>query len=141
MIFNAFQRDDDDAVFTVVRNVSGGARAVGDSVVWDITASVDGVRVSVPATATLSLFRGILVEALADSAYGKCQVHGYNSAAAVQDTSSTMVAGDILAPANGVDALIFNAASDGTTGFVYAAEDIADDTSAEVLSGVLIRAL
>lgn len=141
MIFNAFQRDDDDAVFTVVRNVSGGARAIGDTVVWDISASVDGVRVTVPITATLSLFRGVLVEALADSGYGKCQVHGYNSAAAVQDTSVTIAAGNILIPVSGADALTFSTASDGLTGFVYAAEAVAADTSAEVLAGVLIRAL
>ncbi len=143
MIFNAFQRDDDDAVFTVVRNVSGAARAVGDNVVWDITASVDGVRVSVPATATLSLFRGVLVEALADSAYGKAQVHGYNAACAVSnDTSVAVAAGDILLPGDGDDFLLRSGAGDGLTGFIYAAAAVATGTSpAEATVPVLIRAL
>jgi len=143
MIFNAFQRDDDDAVFTIVRNVSGAARAVGDAVVWDISASVDGVRVTQPATATLSLFRGILVEALADSAYGKCQVHGYNASAYVTNSTNTAIAaGDILVPANAKDGLAYSAASDGKTGFVFAAEAFATATTpAEALKKVLIRAL
>ena len=143
MIFNSFQREDDDAVFTVVRNVSGAARAIGDSVVWDISASVDGVRVTVPATATLSLFRGVLIEALADSAYGKCQVHGYNAAAYVSNSTNTAIAaGDILIPGNAVDGVKYSAASDGKSGFIFAAELFATATTpAESLKKVLIRAL
>jgi hypothetical protein len=143
MMFNAFQRDDDDAVYTIVRNVSGGALVLGDSVVWDVSSSVDGVRVTTPATATLSLFRGVLGEALADSAYGKCQVHGLSTYARVtNDLTTPIAAGDILVPANAVTTLERSAASDGTTGFVYAAEAVATDaTPAAAAKKVLIRAL
>jgi hypothetical protein len=147
MIFNSFQRDDDDAVFTVVRNVSGAARAIGDSVVWDISASVDGVRVTLAATNTLNLFRGVLVEALADSGYGKCQVHGYNSAGNVKNNTQTNIAaGDILAvTGNAEDFLSFSAAGTSVAaGFVYAAEAYASATATELAEAskkVLIRAL
>jgi hypothetical protein len=143
MIFSAFQREDDDSLFTVVKNVAGAALAAGDAVVWDITASVDGVRVSVPASATLSLFRGIVAEAIADGAYGKVQVGGYCSYAKVtNDTSQAVAAGDILIPVSAVKNLARSAASDGKTGFVYAAQAVTTATTpAAAAVKVLIRAL
>jgi len=143
MIFNAFQREDDDAVFTVARNVSGGAYSAGQTAVWDAGASVDGVRVTVPATATLSLFRGLAGEAVADSGYGRFQVHGYLAAASVtNDTSVAIVAGDILIPVDAAKHLARSAASDGKTGFVYAAAAVATATTPAAASvKVLIRAL
>jgi hypothetical protein len=143
MIFNAFQREDDDAVFTVARNVSGGTFALGEVAVWDISASVDGVRVSVPATATLSLFRGVAGEAVVDSAYGRFQVHGYNANALVTNTTNTAIAaGNILIPVDAVKYLARTGASDGKSGFVYAAEAVATAaTPAAAAHKVLIRAL
>ena len=143
MIFNAFQRDDDDAVFTIVRNVSGAARSVGDNVVWDISASVDGVRVTANAANTLNLFRGVLVEALADSQYGKCQIHGYNTQAYITNaTNQSIAAGDVLIGVAAKDGLARSAAGTGITGFVYAAEAfVTSSTPAEVLKKVLIRAM
>src|SRR5512143_2881662 len=99
MIFSAFQREDAETVFTGVRNVSAGTISAGQSVVWDITSSVDGVRVSVPATATLSLFVGVAVDSIVDSAYGKVQCYGYKAAASVLNhTTQAIAAGDILIP-------------------------------------------
>lgn len=132
-----------DAVFTIVRNVSGATCTAGYAVVWDISSSVDGVRVTVPATATLSLFRGIAVETMADSAYGKVQVHGYCSAAYLtNDTSQAVAAGNILIPVNGQSYLDYSAASDGKSGFAFAAEAFATATTpAAANKKVLIRAL
>jgi len=147
MIFNGFQRDDDDSVFTIVRNVSGATRAAGTPMVWDVSASVDGVRVSTPATATLSVFRGILADSLNDSAYGRCQIHGYNTYAAVWNGVTTMAPGDILKPAYNTTAqgLTWSAVADGTTGFVYIAQTVAYVTqttlSTTAACKVLIRAL
>lgn len=142
MIFNAFQREDADNTYTIVRNVRGSAASAGAIAVWDISASVDGVRVSTPATATLSLVVGILAEALADSQYGKCLTHGYTSAAYVSSSTVTINAGDILIPANGVNYLVFNAASDGKTGFFYAAEAFTGTTvTGPSLKKTLVRAL
>jgi hypothetical protein len=143
MIFSAFQKEDADNVFTVVRNVSGAAMSAGESCVWDISTSVDGVRVSVPATATLSLFVGVLSEAIADSGYGKAQVYGYSSIASVTNhTTQAIAAGDILIVADAVKTLKFGAASDGKSGFVYAAQAfLTATTPAAAAKKVLIRAL
>lgn len=143
MIFNAFQREDDDSVFTVARNVSGGTFSAGQSAVWDISASVDGVRVSVAATATLSLFRGVATESVADSAYGRFQVHGYNSGVSVTNTTNTAIAaGDILVPVNAQKYLARSGASSGVDGFVYAAQAVATGaTPAAANVKALIRAL
>lgn len=138
MIFNAFQREDDDSVFTVAKNVSGGAYVVGDVAVWDISASVDGVRVTTPAAATLSLFRGVAGEPIADSGYGRFQIHGYNPATKCEGTAD-FVAGDALIPVAGQKYLVFGAAGNGMNGLVYAAE--AYTTAAVALKKTLIRAL
>lgn len=149
MIFNAFQRDDDDSVFTIVRNVSGAQQIVGTPVVWDSSSSVDGVRVSTYVTATLGLFRGILVETINDSAYGKCQVHGYNNVARVANNYTTAIAaGNILVPIYTTVAnayLGYSGAGDGKSGFVYAAAAVTTGTlttNPDITSvKVLIRAL
>lgn len=143
MIFSAFQREDDDAVFTVGRNVSGGSFSAGQSCAWDVSSSVDGVRVSVPATATLSLFRGVFAETVADSGYGKIQVGGYNSYASVLASTLTEIApGDILKAVNGQKYLQRHGASDGVSGFVFAAETVASSGSpAAAAVKVLLRAL
>lgn len=143
MIFSAFQREDDDSVFTVVRNVSGGSFAVGDVCVWDIAAP-DGVRVSQAASATLSLFRGIVAEeAISNSSYGKVQVGGYNSYAKVSNsTNQAIAAGNILVATAAAKYLSYSAAGDGKSGFVYAGEAVATAaTPAAAAHKVLLRAL
>ncbi len=144
MIFHAFQREDDDAVFTVVRNVSGAALSVGHACAWS-TSSPDGVRVSTPAASGLSLFRGIAVEAIANSAYGKVQVHGYCAAALVSnDTTITYTAGTPLVTVNGQVYLDYagNATTaDGVAGFVCAAEAVATAAATQVNIKVFVRAL
>jgi hypothetical protein len=144
MIFSAFQKEDDDAVFTVVKNISNGVFAAGEVCVWDVeSGSPDGVKVTVAASATLSLFRGICAEAIADEAYGKVQVGGYNSYAKVTNTTNQAVAaGNILIPVAAAKYLTYSAAGDGKSGFVYAAEAVATAaTPASAAKKVLLRAL
>lgn len=143
MIFSAFQREDDDSLFTVVRNVSGGALAAGDTVSWDATATADGVRVTAPAANTLSLFRGVVAEAIADSQYGKVQVGGYNSYAKVTNTTNVaIVAGDVLLATTGKTLARAADGTGGVSGFVYAAEAVATGTTpAAAAKKVFIRAL
>ncbi len=139
MIFNAFQREDDDAVFTVVQNISNGDLAAGDTVVWD-SASPDGVRVTVAAAATLSLFRGIVAEAIVDNAYGKVQVHGYCTTAKVTK-AVTVTAGDVLIPVATALYLIGTQTRTGTEGFIFAAESRDSAQTSSAATKVLIRAL
>ena len=147
MIFHSFQREDDDSVFTVVKNATASALAAGDAVVWDI-GTPDGVRVTAPIAATTSLFRGIVAEAIAASGYGKVQVHGYCAAAKVlNDITTAQTAGNILliqTNANALGGPSGSVASDGKSGFVYALEAYATATAgavATISKKVMIRAL
>jgi hypothetical protein len=141
MIFHAFQREDDDSVFTVVRNIRGSALAVGDAVAWS-TSTPDGVRVSVPASGALALFRGIVAEAIDNSAYGKVQVHGYCASAKITNATTTVVAGTPFLPTASNVYLTPTTQSLGDSGFVYSAETVASATTpAATTAKVFIRAL
>ena len=143
MLFQRLNREDAEKVFVIVKNVAGATLTANYPCVWDITSSVDGVRVSKPATATLSLFVGIADDDIADSAYGLVQTFGYRASAFVtNDTSIALAAGDILIPVNAAWHLIESSASDGKSGFIYAAEAFATATTpAAANKKVLIRAL
>jgi hypothetical protein len=143
MLFQRVNRTDAEKVFVIVQNVASATITAGYPVVWDITSSVDGVRVSQPASATLSLFVGIANADIADSSYGLVQVYGYKSQAYVtNDTSIAVAAGNILIPVAAAWTLDYSAAGDGKSGFVYAAEAFATNTTpAAANKKVLIRAL
>lgn len=143
MLFQRLNRTDAEKFFQVCQNVSGATLSSGAAVVWDITSSIDGVRVSKPATATLSLLVGLTAESFVDSAYGRVQSYGYNSAVYVtNDTSQAVAAGDILVPVNAQHYLARSGASDGKSGFVYAGAAVATATTpAAAAVKVLIRAL
>lgn len=125
MLLQRINRSDAERVFAIFYNVAGATITAGYPAVFDIS-TADGVRVSKPASATLSLVVGIAVESIADSAYGKFQLYGYRSQANItNDTSVAVAAGDILIPVNAQWYLARSAASDGKSGFVYAAEAFA----------------
>jgi hypothetical protein len=147
MLFPAVVGDDQAEVgYARVKNVSGATRARGDAVVWDISAP-DGVRVSVAATATLSLLAGVLIAELTNNSYGLAQAFGYNTAAKViNSTDVTIVAGDILVPVNAQVYLAYHADSTnkkGLSGSVfYADADFATATTpAAVLKKIFIHNL
>lgn len=142
MILPTVQSDKADIVLVNIKNVQAVALADGDAVVWD-TATADGVRVTQPATATLSLFVGIVVGAIAAGAFGVAQAYGYKSAALVTNsTNQAIAAGNILVPVDAADHLAYSAASDGKTGFVFAGEAFATAATPGAASKkVFIRAL
>jgi hypothetical protein len=87
---------------------------------------------------------GVVDTDTAASAYGLVQSYGYRAAGALitNDTSNAIAAGDILKPVTATDRLVRSAASDGTTGFVYAGEAYATNTTpVAALKKVFIRAL
>lgn len=143
MLLQRISRTDADRVFTVVQNVQGSTMSAGAACVWDITSSIDGVRVSKPATATLSLLVGATAEAIADSAYGRVQVYNYASSVYVtNDTSQAVAAGDILIPVNGQNYFARSGASDGKSGFAFAGAAVATATTpAAAQVKVLLRCL
>jgi hypothetical protein len=127
--FGSVGRTEALKVFTLVFNVSAATVTANYPVVWDLVGN-DGIQVSKPATATLSLLVGIADAAIADDAYGLVQVYGYRASAYMtNDTSQAVAAGDIMIPVNAQWYLDRSAASDGKSGFVYAAEAFATNTT------------
>jgi hypothetical protein len=131
-----------DKVFINFLNVQAVTVQAGDAVAWD-TGTSDGVRATQPLTATLSLFMGICDSDTPASSYGLAQVYGYRSQALItNDTSVSVLAGDILVPVTATDRLARSAASDGKTGFLFAGEIYATNTTpVAALKKVFIRAL
>jgi hypothetical protein len=110
-----------ERVFQIVYNTAGATVTANYPVVWDQSSTADGVRVTKPATANLSLLVGIATADITDSTYGKVQCYGYRSSAFITtDTSQAVNNGDILIPVNNQWYLTRSAASDGKSGFVYA---------------------
>jgi hypothetical protein len=143
LLFQRINRSDAERAYIITNNVVGSTESSGIAVVWDITASVDGIRQSQPATATLSLLVGATAETISNSSYGKCQVYGLNTAVYVtNDTSQAIAAGDILIPVNAQNYFARSAASDGKTGFCYAAQAFATATTPAAATGkVFLRCL
>lgn len=143
MLWIRINREKAETCFITCRNVAGATITAGYAVVLDITSSVNGNRVTKPATATLSLFMGLMSEDCVDSAYKLVQAYGYRASGFVtNDTSQAIAAGDILIPVNGQHYLARSAASDGKTGFAFAAEAFATATTpAAAQKKVFLRSL
>lgn len=131
-----------DKVFVNFLNVQAVTVQNGDVIAWD-TGTADGVRATQPLTATLSLFMGICDQDTLASTYGLAQVYGYRSQALLtNDTSVSVLAGDILIPVTATDRLARSAASDGKTGFIFAGESyVTNTTPVAALKKVFLRAL
>ena len=143
MLFQRLNREDAEKVFIIVKNTAAATITANYPCVWDSATSFDGVNVYKPATATLSLFVGIADDDIADDAYGLVQVYGYRASAYVtNDTSQAIAVGNILIPVDAQWYLDYSSASDGKSGFVYAAEAFATATTpAAANKKVFIRAL
>lgn len=83
MLFQRVNRTDAEKVFIICQNVSGSTMAAGYSCVFDVGASVDGVRVTKPETTDMQAFAGVADEDIASNAYGRIQVYGYRAAALI----------------------------------------------------------
>jgi len=142
MLLQRINREDAEKVFSIFYNVAGATITANYPAVFDIS-TADGVRVSKPATATLSLFVGLANRDIADSAYGLFQQFGYRASGYMtNDTSQAIAAGDILIPVNAQWYLARSAASDGKSGFIYAGEAFATATTpAAANKKVFVRAL
>lgn len=148
MLFQRVNRTDAEKVFVVVYNASGGAFTVGQALQYDCGTSADGIRVTTPATNTLSAFCGLANAGIANGAYGLAQVYGYNASASVKpDITTALVAGSIFLPMNASADLSCNAAtgidaSDGKTGFIIAMQtNTTQTTPVAAAHKVFLRAL
>jgi len=145
MLFQRVQRSDPETVYQIVYNISGSSAVItaGYPCVWSIASTIDGLAVSKPASATLSLLVGIAVTDIANSAYGKVQCYGYRASAFVtNDASVAIAAGNILVPVNAQWYLTYSAAGDGMTGFIMSAEAVGTNSApAAANHKVFIRCL
>ena len=131
-----------DKVFVNVLNNQSSALADGDVVVWN-GSSPDGVRTTQAGSATLSLAVGAADGAISASAYGLAQAYGYKSAVnCINNKTTAFAVGNILVPVASQDYLAYSAAGDGKSGFFYAAQTFAtNSTPAALTKKVFIRAL
>lgn len=124
-------------------NVAGATVTANYPCVWD-TSTADGVRVTKPATATLSLFVGIANKDIVDSAYGLVQAYGYRASAfVINDITTAVTAGNALVCTAAQWYLTdVRAAGTGLNGMIYAAEAfVTNATPAAANKKVFIRAL
>lgn len=142
LLFQRIVRGDPEQIYGVFYNVAGATITAGYAAVYD-TGTFDGVRVTKPATATLSLLVGVANKDVSDSTYGAFAMYGYRQSAYVtNDTSQAIAAGDILIPVNGQHYLTRTAASDGKSGFAIAGTSFATATTpAAAQKAIFLRGL
>lgn len=142
MIFKRINRTSAETVFIVVKNVSGSTMTAGYSCVFDLSASVDGVRVTQVTSEDLQAFAGVADADIANGEYGLVQVYGYRSAALIWYSSTARTAGNPLKLKASTWALDADNAASGTACFGFLAEDRAlSATSSQINAKVFIRAL
>lgn len=143
MLFKRASRTSAETAFVVVQNVSGSTMTAGYSAVFDVGASVNGVRVSQADSADLQAYAGVIHADLANSAYGLCQVYGYRASAYVNSSTGSSVAGDILSPMNGGWGLTPSATSGTAKAFAFLCESISASSSSRynLTAKVFVRAL
>lgn len=100
MLFKKMSRSSAETVFIVAKNVSGSTATAGYHVGFDVSASVDGVRVTRIDTATLQTYAGVVDQDMANNAYGLVQVYGYRQTAYIYSSTGSSAAGDNLIPVN-----------------------------------------
>lgn len=145
MLFKRVSRASAEQVFIVVQNVSGGTLTAGYSCCFEL-GSVDGVRVTQPATAFLQAFAGVADADIANNAYGLIQVYGYRSSAYISRSSEKATAAGVeLEVLNGNWGLspVGGAISSGQTkAFAFLCEAVTSSGSASYTTAkVFIRAL
>ena len=96
MLFKRISRSSPEVVFVVAKNVSGSTITSGYTAVWDVSASVDGVRVTQASATDLQAYAGVADSDIANSAYGLLQVYGYRSSIYVYSSTGSSAAGDNL---------------------------------------------
>ncbi len=79
MQFQQLDRNDAEAVYAAVRNISGSTLSAG-AAAYFVAVAGDGLSVSDAGTVNKYLFAGIIKSALSDSSYGRAQVYGVCSA-------------------------------------------------------------
>ncbi len=96
MLFKRISRSNPEVAYVVVQNVSGSTATAGYSVVFDVGASVNGVRVTQASSTDLQAYAGVADADIANNDYGLAQVYGYRASAYIYSSAGSSVAGDNL---------------------------------------------
>ena len=143
MLFQRINRTDAEKIFMIVQNVSGSTATQGYNVVLDVSASVDGVRVTQASSTDLQAYIGCADSDIADDAYGLVQVYGYRTDLFIYSSAGSSVAGDnltVVADKWGVTPVV----SDGVAkawGFRCAAGSASSSSPCHLTAKSFIRAL
>ena len=96
MLFKRISRASAETAFMVVQNVSGSTATAGYALVFDVGASVNGVRVTQASAPDLQAFAGLADSDIANNDYGLVQVYGYRASGRIYSSTGSSVAGDNL---------------------------------------------
>ena len=96
MLFKRISRSTAETVFVVVKNVSGSTLTADYSCVFDVSGSVDGVRVTQASSTDLQAYAGVADSDIADDAYGLVQAYCYRSSVYLWSSTGSSAAGDNL---------------------------------------------
>jgi hypothetical protein len=143
MLFKRVSRSTAETAFIVARNVSGSTITAGYSCVFDVGASVDGVRVTQADSVDLQAYAGVADADIANGDYGLIQVYGYRSSIRIYASTGSSVAGDNLVVV--ADQWGLTPATSGGTAkaFGFLCEAVAASSSSQYLTTAkaFIRAL
>lgn len=145
MLFKRVSRAQAETIFMVVKNVSGSTLTAGYSCVFDVGASVDGVRVTQASAADVNSFAGVADSSIADGAYGLVQVYGYRASVYIYSSTGSSAAGDLLQPVGASWGLTpvgaTNPAPSKAFGFLCAAVSGSSSSRYNTTAAAFIRAL
>ena len=143
MLIKRINRSSPEVIFMAVKNVSGSTVTAGYSTVFDVSASVDGVRVTQASAADLQAYCGVADADIANGEYGLVQVYGYRSSVYVYSSTGSSAAGDNLLPVAAEWGL--TPAATGATakafGFLCAAVSGSSSSRYHTTAAAFIRAL
>ena len=142
MLFKRISRTNAETIFIVVKNVSGSTLTAGYACVFDVGASVDGVRVTQVTSEDLAAFAGLAHADIANNAFGLVQSYGYRASGRIWYSSTARTAGNPLglkASTWAMDA--DNAASDAQKFGFLCADRALSATSSQIMTKVFIRAM
>lgn len=143
MLFKRISRTAPEVVYAIIKNVSGSTMTAGYSGVFDVGASVDGVRVTQASSTDLQAYAGVADADIADSAYGRIQVYGYRASTYIYSSAGSSVAGDELTVVADEWGLTPQATSGDAKSFGFICEAITASSSSQyhLQAKAFIRAL
>lgn len=143
MLFKRISRASAETAFVVVKNVSGSTATAGYSVVFDVGASADGVRVTQASSTDLQAFAGVADSDIANNDFGLVQVYGYRASAYIYSSTGTSASGDELTVVADEWGLTPQATSGDAKSFGFLCEAVSASSSSQyhTTAKVFIRAL